>query len=146
MNASNAFVWLIVAIVLIVIESLTVQLVSIWFVIGTVPAIIASLLGAEVWLQLVLFLVTSVLALFLIRPWARKRLTPTIEATNVGRVVGMTGLVTEEIDNLKQTGRVHIDGLDWTARSSVEGVVISTDSKIEALKIDGVKLIVKPIV
>lgn len=136
--------WLIAAIVFIVLEGVTAQLVSLWFVIGTIPALIAAALGANGIVQGVLFLATSILVLLLFRPMLQERLATEQKATNADRVIGMTGLVLEEVNNLQGTGRVSANGLDWTARTEQDETILAKDSRVTVLRIEGVTLLVAP--
>lgn len=143
-NTTIAIIWLIVAVILFIIESVTVQLVSIWFAVGALAAMIAAAFGAGTGVQLLLFLATSIAVLLMWRPFLKKRITPAKTATNADSVVGQDGLVIEEIDNTMQTGRVSANGLDWTARSA-GGVIIKERQRVKVIRIDGVKLIVEPV-
>ena len=102
--------WLIALIVFAVGEAITVGLTSVWFAVGALGALIAAGFGAALWLQVVVFLALSGVTLLLVRPLAKKFLTPRYQATNADRVIGATALVTEEIDNLKGSGLVNISG------------------------------------
>ncbi len=135
--------WIIALVVLVVIELATVGLASIWFALGAVAALIAAALSAPFWLQTVLFLAVSLISLVLTRPLAVKWLAGRRAATNFDRVLEMTGVVTEEIDNYAATGTVRVDGKEWTARSE-DGRVIPAGSVVRPRYIDGVKLIVTP--
>ena len=132
------------AIVFLVLEGMTAGLVTIWFALGSLAALLASVFGAPLWLQLVWFFVISIAALFLTRPLARKYLNGKTQATNADMYVGKECVVTEAIDNVAGTGAVKVDGKVWTARSE-DGSTIPAGAKAEALRIEGVKLIVKPI-
>lgn len=138
-----AVIWLIFAVILFVIEGLTVQLLTIWFAIGSLAAMLAAMFNAPVWVQLMFFFITAILVLVFGRPFLKKRLTPKRVATNADAVIGQEGLVIEEIDNTMQTGRVRANGLDWTARSD-NGEIIKVHQRVKVIHIDGVKLIVKP--
>ena len=63
--------------------------------------------------------------------------------TNVDRVIGMEGIVAEEISNLAGTGKVSLGGNTWTARTESEGGIIPKETVVEVLRVEGVKLIVK---
>ncbi|MFV0528183.1 MAG: NfeD family protein [Lachnospiraceae bacterium] len=139
----NAVYWLGLLIVLIVIEALTMGLATIWFAVGALVAFLASLLQAPIWLQIVLFLVISLVLLIFTRPIALKLLGNKKEATNVDGLIGKNAIVTDKIDNLRETGTVFINGLEWTARSQTEDTVIEKDAVVEILQVDGVKLIVR---
>lgn len=142
---SAAVIWLIIAVALFVIEMATYQMLCIWFSFGALLAIIPGGLGAPVWVQLLVFLLASVAFLLFVRPIVRERITPRKAATNADRVIGQVGVVKETVDNIQQTGRVHANGLLWTARSTDDRVVIPEGSRVLAVHIDGVKLIVQPI-
>lgn len=143
-GTTAAIVWLILAIILFVVEGVTVQLVCIWFAAGSLVAMIASFFGAPFIVQLALFIVTSLAVLYFARPLVKKSLTPKKTATNADMVIGKTGVVLEEINNTLQVGRVSANGLDWSARSEDDSV-ISVHTQVTVLAIDGVKLIVKPL-
>lgn len=134
-------VWAALIVAFCVLEGITAQLVSIWFVIGAIAALIAQLCGASLIIQIVVFIAVSIVALLVTRPIVKKKLNTKTEKTNADRCIGMQGVVTEVIDNLAPTGQVKVDGKIWTARSSTgenipEGTVVTVE------KIDGVKLIV----
>lgn len=137
---SQSLFWLAAVIVFIIAEAATAALVSLWFIGGAAVALIAALLGAPLWLQIVLFFAVSAALLALLRPLARKnagKSTP----TNADRIVGRQAIVTEDIDNLLETGAVKIDGKEWTARTVDAPAKKGETVTIE--RIEGVKVFVK---
>ena len=122
-------------------EGITAQLVSIWFVLGSIGALITAFAGGDIKLQLIVFVAVSVLTLIATRPIIKKRLNSKVEKTNADRCIGQEAVVIEEINNLLPTGLVKADGKVWTARSSDKSI-IPMDSIVTVEKIDGVKLIV----
>ncbi len=134
--------WIIMLVVLIVVEAATAQMVTIWFAAGAVGAIVAELLNAEVWVQWIVFVAVSVVALIATRPLVKKMTKAKVQPTNADRCIGQTAVVTEEINNIEGRGQVHVNGITWTARSS-DGTVFKKDERVTVEKIDGVKLIVK---
>ena len=141
---SMTAVWGVAIVVFLVMEAATAGLVTIWFAVGALAALLSSLFGAPIWLQLVWFFVISVAAVILTRPLARKYLNSNTQATNADMYVGKECMVLETIDNVAGTGAVKVAGKVWTARSA-DDTVIAEGSRAEALRIEGVKLIVKPI-
>ena len=135
--------WLIALVVFLVIEAATLGLATIWFAGGAPVALIAAMCGAGIVIQIVLFLVVSLILLFFTRPLAVRFLNKDTLKTNVDRVVGMEGVVTEEISNLAGTGKVSLGGNMWTARTENEGGTIPVDAVVTVLRVEGVKLIVK---
>lgn len=135
-------IWLLTAIVLVVGEALTVGLTFIWFAVGALGGLVVAVLGGPIWLQVVVFLALSALALALVRPLAAKLMWPGRVATNADRVIGKTAVVTETIDNLSGKGQVKVAGQIWTARSERD-VVIPKDTEVTVLRIEGVKVFVE---
>ena len=137
-------VWLILLVILVAGEAITVGLTFIWFAVGAMGGLLTAVLGGEIWLQVVVFLLLSAVTLILVRPAAAKLLTPGISPTNADRVLSQIALVTEEIDNIAETGQVKLFGQVWTARSE-NGDVIPTQSRVRILRIEGVKVFVKAV-
>ena len=135
-------IWAIAIVAFGVLEGATAQLVSIWFVLGSVAGLIAALCGAPVVVQVCVALGVSVLTLLATRPLVKKKRNTKIEKTNADRCIGQEAVVTEEINNLTPSGQVKADGKIWTARSA-DGSIIAKDTVVTVEKIDGVKLIVK---
>lgn len=134
--------WIVLLVVLIIVEAVTAQLVTIWFAAGAAAALIAELCGLQQWLQWVIFIAVSAIALVATRPLVRKVTNKTVQPTNADRCIGQTAVVTEDIDNIEGKGQVHVNGVTWTARSS-DGSVFRKDERVTVEKIEGVKLIVK---
>ena len=126
------------------VEAATAGLVSIWFAAGAVAGLIAAWLGAGVAAQVVLFAVVSAAALAVTRPLVRRYAAGKAVPTNLDRVLGDTGRVTETIDNANSAGAVYVDGKTWTARSD-DGAVIPQGTTVKMLRMGGVKLFVRKI-
>lgn len=137
----DSFIWLILLVLFLVMESQTVTMVSLWFGAGSLGALIASLCGAQPWLQTVIFFVVSISLLAALRPLAKKYFTPKIAKTNVDSVIGSRGYVTAPIDNLNAQGTVKLGAMEWTARSS-SGENIPAGKLVQVDKIEGVKVFV----
>ena len=136
-----AISWFFLMVVFLAMESSTVSLVSIWFAAGSLVAMIAAVLGAEIWLQVILFVIVSVALLASLRSVVRKFITPKLVKTNVDAVVGKTGPVLEAIDNVKETGRVKLSGMEWSARSTENGI-IEEGTLVKVDRVEGVKVFV----
>ena len=134
--------WIAAIVIFGVVEALTAGLVSIWFVPGAAAGLIAAMAGAGILAQLVIFLTVSAAALAATRPLVRKLSAAKAVPTNADRLLGTRAKVTETIDNENSTGVVYADGKSWTARS-VDGAVIPAGSRVEILRMEGVKLLVR---
>ena len=138
-----AIMWLILLVVFLLVEAATVGVVSAWFALGALAAMVTALLQGPVWLQTVLFVVVSTGLLLALRPLVRKYLSPNLTATNVDSVVGSTGIVTAAIDNVSAAGQVKLGAMEWTARST-SGQPIPVGTLVKVDKIEGVKAYVTP--
>lgn len=131
--------WLSLFIVLLVIEFMTVNLVTIWFAIGALFACVTTFITDSLIIQTCVFFIVSVASLIITRPIVKKYLSSKRVKINYDKVIGMIGIVTKDIKPL-ENGEVKVDGKYWTAKSDEE---IKEGSKVEILSIEGVKLIVK---
>ena len=138
-----AIVWLLLLVVFLAAEAATVSMVSLWFAVSALVALLVALLGGPGWLQGTLFLVISAVLLALLRPLGKRYVTPRITATNVDSVIGSTGLVTTAIDNVSAVGQVKLGAMEWTARST-SGQPIPVGTRVRVDKIEGVKVYVSP--
>ena len=135
--------WLIVLIVTLVIEAMTMGLTTIWFSGGALAAMIVELLKGSISIQVIVFLVISLILLFYTRPIAVKHFNKKREKTNLDSVIGKTAVVTIPIHNLKETGQVMLDGKEWTARSNDSSKQFDKDALVKVVSINGVKLMVE---
>ena len=139
---SLSLIWLIVMVVCLVVEISTLGLASIWFAGGALLAMIIALIGGPLWLQILVFLVASIVLLIFTIPLATKFFNRNRTKTNVESVVGKQAIVTEAIDNIKGQGRIVTDGMELTA-ISFDSSVIEEGSIVTIEKIEGVKAFVK---
>ena len=135
--------WIILAAMFLALEFGTVALISLWFVVGALAAMAADLLGAALWLQVLIFALISLGMLLLLRPFLRKFVEPHKVSTNVDAVVGKEAVVLEAIDNLAGTGAIKLEGKVWTARS-VSGDRIPAGMVVNVQSVEGVKAMVVP--
>ena len=135
--------WLILTILFIIFEMISLGLTTIWFAGGSFVAAIAAALGAPLWLQIVLFIAVAVALLFITRPLAVKHIDTNVEKTNVEALVGQTAVVINDIDNLKESGQIKLNGLEWTARTKESGITIKSGETVKIVEIQGVKAIVE---
>lgn len=136
------WIWLIVAVFTFFIETLTDDLISIWFAIGAVVALILSTFAIDYLIQIITFLSVSLVLLFSTRPLVKKWLRTNEIKTNIDSLTGKVGSCIKEIKK-DFSGEVKIDGQIWTA---ISHDLISASDKVEILAVEGNKLIVKKIV
>lgn len=132
--------WIILFLVLLLIELATVNLVSIWFAIGSLAAFITSFFTDSILIQLLIFVVISVVSLFITLPIVKKfKSKEKIVPTNLDRVIGKEVDVVKEIKQ-NHYGEVEVFGTTWTATSKD---TFKVGEKAKVVKMDGVKLIVE---
>ena len=130
------WIWLGLVITLTFIEVLTTNLVTIWYIVSALIALVLSFFVDNYLIQFSVFVIIGTVLLFTTRDYLLKLLVKNKEKTNLDRVIGMTGIVTEEITK-KKSGEVKVDGKRWTAIADKK---IKVDSTVKVLEIDGVKL------
>lgn len=141
---SDVTLWIIVAVVCGIVEAISLGITSIWFVVGAIVALVLASFDVPFIVQVVVFLVVSIVLLIYTRPIATKYLKLGKEKTNVEAISGQEGLVVEAIDNVLGKGQVKIGGQIWSAKSE-NGEDIPKDAEVLVLAVKGVRVIVKRI-
>ena len=134
------YLWLLLVIVLSIVEIITVNLVSIWFVISGIVAMIASLFTDNLVIQISIFVILGLIFMLLTRKIVKK-IVPEKVKTNLDRIIGMQGIVITKIGKNKP-GEVKVDGKIWTATSDE---TINQDEIVKILEINSTKLKVEKI-
>ena len=143
MNWALTILWVVLMVVFLVVEAACpLHLVSIWFAAGALCALLCTLVGLNIWVQIAVFMLVSALCLMAVRPLIQKHLNSNVEATNADRILGTEAMVTEDIHNLQGKGTVSIGGLTWSARSE-QDVPIPAGTLVRILRIEGVKVYVE---
>ncbi len=135
--------WLVVTVVFVAMELSTVTLTSIWFAAGGLAALLVAMLGGNLVVQVIAFLVVAFGLLAFTRKWADKFLDGKKQSTNADRAIGEVVRVTERVSNLDRTGRAIVHGQDWTVRTEDDDMIIEKGELVRVLQIKGVKLIVE---
>ena len=143
MDWNMTVMWLGILVILVVIELFTMGLTTIWFAGGALVAALISVPGTPLIVQILFFLIVSMLLLYFTRPIAVKYFNRDRTRTNVESLIGRQAIVISEINNLEGVGQVNTGGMEWSARSSYHNVVIPVGAVVTVLGIDGVKLIVE---
>jgi membrane protein implicated in regulation of membrane protease activity len=141
----DVYIWLGLMVAFLIAEAACpFHLISIWFAVGSLAALIIAMLGDVLWLQIVCFLVVSCALLAALWPLSRKFLNAKVEKTNVDSVIGSVGIVTAAIDNVEAAGQVKLGAMYWTARST-DGQPIAEGRRVRVDKIEGVKVFVSTV-
>ncbi len=134
--------WLIALILFIVLEAATSALVSLWFIGGSLAALIVTAFGAPEWAQVIVFLLVSGALLLALRPLMKKYVAPRKIVTNARSNIGKLAIVTETINPLQGKGSVKISGVIWSARTA-DGSVIEEGTLVRVTELEGVKVCVE---
>jgi len=143
---SNLWIfWLIVFVLTLVIEFITNDITSIWFSLGSLVALITSLIpGVQWWVTVVLFAVLSFASFFFIKPMLARIIKRDQVPSNIDEIKGKRGVMTKEYNDT-QNGEVKVNGVLWTAINSDDNKTLPEGSKVEVLSVIGNKLIVREI-
>lgn len=141
----DVIIWLALVLVFVIIEMISLGLTSVWFAAGALVSGISAMFGAPIWLQWVLFIVSSSILLACTRKLAVKHLNNHLEKTNAEGLPGKQSIVIETIDNAVPSGKIRIGDVEWTARAVKEGEVIPKNQRVVIREISGVKCMVEPV-
>ena len=136
----DTFCWVVAIIVFLVVEASTAVLVSIWFAVGSLAALIASALGVDVLGQILTFVVFSAASIIVLRKFAVKK--NNAGKINLDRIIGQNILISQTVDNSKNEGLAKINDVEWRVRS-YDGEIIEEGELATVVEIEGVKLIVR---
>ncbi len=134
--------WLIIVILLTMIEAVTVNLVSIWFILSGIISLFVSLFVDSFLWQFGIFVGVGAVLMILTKPALDKMLQEKEAKTNLERIIGMEGVVTQPIKK-NVVGEVKVDGKLWSAVSDVS---IKVDEVIRVKELQSVKLVVEKVV
>ncbi len=136
-------IWSLVLIATIVIEFETADMVTIWFSVGAIGALIAAALDQNVVMQIGIFIAVSLVLIVLTRPMTKRFMDKTVIKTNADRFVGMIGTITVDVP-VGGRGEVLVDNSKWIAFSSSEKI-IPVGTKVVVQDIVGIKLLVSKV-
>lgn len=135
--------WLILTIAFAVVEAATLGLTTVWCAVGSFVAMVADFFGASSPVQLVIFVVVSVvffiISMIWLKPQLDKRQKLQFKPTNADRVLGQEGVVIKDIDPIAGVGQIKVMGQVWSAKSDRK---ISEGSSVKVISMEGVKLVV----
>ena len=136
-------IWASVFVLSIILEAQTAEMVAIWFLPGALVALVLAMCGVELWIQLVVFFISSAALLVLAKTWLKKKIRKLTnnEKTDTELLIGRLVKVVEDIDNLNERGAVKVNGQVWTARMDSDGVIAKEGEFVKVVSISGVKLI-----
>ena len=135
--------WVIIAVICLILELMNGDFFIMCFAIGGVCSSLAAAVGGNIYVQLAVFAITSVLSLFFVRPAALRYLhkNEDTRVSNADALIGQTGRVSEPIvaDGF---GRVAIDGDDWKALS-IDGQPIEKDARVRVVSRESIIITVE---
>lgn len=139
------WMWIAVIVVALIIEALTDQLLCIWFVPAAIVATILDFVAVDIIWQALVFLILSLVGIFVFRRFLAKFKRDKSGKTNIEAIVGEKCIVTERIDTFAGCGQAKIKGQIWSARGISENDVFEVGDILQVVAIEGVKLICKKI-
>lgn len=139
----QTFYWLIIFVLALLVEIVTMGLTSIWFAGGALIAWVFAKLGFGTVVQIVVFVIASLLLLILTRPIAVKYFNTKTQKTNAESLIGEYAVVLEDVDTLQAKGKVEVRGMEWSAKTDDPNGKIAKGTAVVIDGIQGVKLIVR---
>ena len=136
-------IWAALMVVMLITEAATQSLVSIWFAIGALAALLAAVFGCTLPVQTAIFFFVSGILMAFLLPVARKKLAQVKTATNADRILEKTAVVTEKINPSRGTGQIRVMGNIWSAKSA-DDTEIEEGTEVVVTEIAGVKAVVRP--
>ncbi len=136
-------IWTIILVIAIIVEAVTIDLVSIWFAVGAAAALVGEMFGMSQTFQVMLFTIISVVCIIGTRPLAKKYLRGNTIKTNLDRVIGKHCLVTQKI-TADNRGEIKVMGNLWSA-SSLDNETIEVGDYAEIVSIEGAHVVVRKI-
>ncbi|MBN2090865.1 NfeD family protein [candidate division KSB1 bacterium] len=136
--------WILVAILFFIIEIFTPGFVLACFGVGCIASALAAFLKFNFQIQILAFSITTLAVFFGLRPLILQYFFKSTDnvKTNVEALTTKIGRVSIQINPVQNTGRVIINGEDWRA-ISIDESIIDVGEKVEVLKVDGAKVIIK---
>ena len=135
--------WLVLFVILLIIEIFTMGLTTIWFAGGAIIAFVLAYVGFGAPMQIIVFLLASIILLVLTRPIAVKFFNKERQRTNAESLIGQKAVVIEKIDSIHGLGRAEVNGMEWAAKTEALDCVIDVGEIVIIDGIQGVKLIVR---
>ncbi|MGN0647653.1 MAG: NfeD family protein [Oscillospiraceae bacterium] len=133
--------WGVVFVLMVIAECASMQLVSIWFAVGSLGAFFAAMLNLGFTGQLAIFVLVSFILLLVTRPLLKKLRVQNVVPMNADKEIGATAVIIEEVNAATGTGRVRLNGVDWIAVSE-NGTIIPVNTVVTVQQVQGAKLIV----
>ena len=140
-----AYVWIALAIVMVLVEITTVQLVSVWFMVGALCAALTTLFTDSIVIQLAVFVGVSLLALLVTRPLVRRLKENRVQLrTNIDRLPGEKGVMLKPVENTESVGQAKVLGKVWSVKT--DNPPLKEGDTVRVIAVDGVKLIVEKVI
>jgi len=139
-----AYIWIALAIVMVLVEITTVQLVSVWFMVGALCAALTTLFTDSIVIQLAVFVGVSLLALLVTRPLVRRLKENRVQLrTNIDRLPGEKGVMLKPVENTESVGQAKVLGKVWSVKT--DNPPLKEGDTVRVIAVDGVKLIVEKV-
>ena len=134
--------WIMACILFTILEVMTQQLVAMWFVAGSLAALLLSIFEVDMNLQLLAFVVVSTISLVALRPLVKKVTYGKVIPTNSDVNVGEMAIVTTDFDSATHEGRIVVNNMDWAVKS-IEDIDFVKGDRVLIDHIEGVKCLVR---
>ena len=146
MSEIMPYIWIGIIVFASVAELHTLAFAAVCFIPAAFAAFILSLTDTvEIWLQVLIFFISAFILFILSRTVFRKliKYKPIYNTSNADiiSVIGKTAIVTEEINNYKNTGAISINGFTWTAQSEEDDIIYESGLVVTVIGAEGTQAI-----
>ena len=137
--------WTLVCVVALILEVSSGTFYLMCFAIGAVGAVVVSLMGTPLWLQVLVFSAISAVSVFCVRPLLVKCLHPVQKErlSNASALVGRQGVVVEPI-SAERPGYVRVDGDEWRAVTA-DGTMSERGVNVRITAMNSIVVTVEPV-
>jgi membrane protein implicated in regulation of membrane protease activity len=140
MNELMPYIWIGIIVFASVVEIHTFAFVPVWFLPPALASFTLSLVGIPVRIQVIIFFSATFMLLLLSRTLFRKSKRNRASRGH-DHIIGRHAIVTEEINNYKDTGAVRINGLTWTAKSDDDDIIYESGLVVTVIDINDTEAI-----
>ena len=144
MSEMMPYIWIGVVVFAAIAEIHTFIFIPALFIPAALAAFVMSLTEFHVWRQAAVFFIIALVLFVLSRTVFRKFIKSrraNAHTASIHSFIGKNAIVTQEINNLKNSGTVRINGLTWFAQSEDDGIIYESGLVVTVIRTDGVKAI-----
>ena len=136
------YIWLGITALALIVEFLTTEMVSVWFIGGGLIAMILAIFKVQWYVHVPVFIVVSLLCMLLFRKLLLKKFDKPDQKTNAETVIGKEFALLSPI-KFNEAGSIKINDVIWSAVGETQTTEIEQGKIVIVIGLKGNKYIVK---